>query len=233
MAKRSISDCRWAIQIARGRDMTTLGMTVTLGGEQMLITDLRVIDKQWVSGDRRFTPREKELLTKQARAIIAEDEAFRDRFRTPPVISIKECQEAIAIAGGIPITLRGEKMFITELKTHQMSKWVSGDRRFTPREKELLTKQARAIIAEDEAFRDRFRTPPVISIKECQEAIAIAGGIPITLRGEKMFITELKTHQMSKWVSGDRRFTPREKELLTKQARAIIAEHASLPVPAE
>ena len=110
MAKRSISDCRWAIQIARGRDMTTLGMTVTLGGEQMLITDLRVIDKQWVSGDRRFTPREKELLTKQARAIIAEDEAFRGRFRTPPVISIKECQEAIAIAGGIPITLRGENV---------------------------------------------------------------------------------------------------------------------------
>ena len=128
MAKRSISDCRWAIQIARGRDMTTLGMTVTLGGEQMLITDLRVIDKQWVSGDRRFTPREKELLTKQARAIIAEDEAFRGRFRTPPVISIKpHC------------------VVITELKTHQMSKWVSGDRQ--PK-KELLTKQARAIIAE-------------------------------------------------------------------------------------
>ena len=61
MAKRSISDCRRAIQIARGLDMTTLGMTVTLGGEQILITDLRVIDKQWVSGDRRFTPKEKEL----------------------------------------------------------------------------------------------------------------------------------------------------------------------------
>ena len=149
VAKRSISDCRWAIQIARGRDMTTLGMTVTLGGEQMLITDLRVIDKQWVSGDRRFTHKEKELLTTQARAIIAEDEAFRNRFRTPPVISIKECQEAIAIAGGIPITLRGEKMFITELKTYRMSKWVSGDRRFTPKEKELLTTQARAIIAEN------------------------------------------------------------------------------------
>ena len=149
MAKRSISDCRRAIQIARGRDMTTLGMTVTLGGEQMLITDLRVIDKQWVSGDRRFTAKEKELLTTQARAIIAEDEAFRNRFRTPPIISIKECQDAIAIAGGIPITLRGEKMFITELKTHRVSKWVSGDRRFTPKEKELLTKQARAIIAEN------------------------------------------------------------------------------------
>ena len=151
MAKRSISDCRRAIQISRGRDMTTLGMTVTLGGEQMLITDLRIIDKQWVqwvSGDRRFTPKEKELLTTQARVIIAEDEAFRNRFRTPPMISIKECQEAIAIAGGIPITLRGEKMLITELKTCRISKWVSGDRRFTPKEKELLTTQARAIIAE-------------------------------------------------------------------------------------
>ena len=152
MAKRSISDCRWAIQIARGRDMTTLGMTVTLGGEQMLITDLRVIDKQWVSGDRRFTPKEKELLTTQARVLIAEDEALRNRFRTPSVISIKECQDAIAIAGGIPITLRGETMFITDLKTHRMSQWVSGDRSFTAKEKELLTKQARAIIAEHAAL---------------------------------------------------------------------------------
>ena len=40
MAKRSISDCRRAIQIARGRDMTTLGMTVTLGGEKLLLIDL-------------------------------------------------------------------------------------------------------------------------------------------------------------------------------------------------
>ena len=58
MAKRSISDCRRAIQIARGRDMTTLGMTVTLGGEQMFITELKTHQmSKWVSGDRRFTPR--------------------------------------------------------------------------------------------------------------------------------------------------------------------------------
>ena len=73
--------------------MTTLGMIVTLSGEQMLITDLRVIDKQWISGDRRFTPKQKEFLTTHARVLIAEDEAFRDRLRTPPMISIKECQE--------------------------------------------------------------------------------------------------------------------------------------------
>ena len=91
MAKRSISDCRRAIQIARGRDMTTLGMTVTLGGEQMLITNLRVIDKQWISGDRRFTPKEKEFLTAQARVLIAEDEAFRDRLRTPPMRNMPLC----------------------------------------------------------------------------------------------------------------------------------------------
>ena len=102
MAKRSISDCRRAVQIARGRDMTTLGMTVTLGGEQMLITDLRIIDKQWVSGDRRFTPKEKELLTTQARVLIAEDEAFRDRLRTPPVISIKECQARLRLRAASP-----------------------------------------------------------------------------------------------------------------------------------
>ena len=54
---------------------------------------------------------------------------------------------------------------------------------------------------------------------------------PSHWRGEKMFITELKTHRTSQWVSGDRRFTPKEKELLTKQARAIIGEHAPLPTP--
>ena len=148
MAKRSITDCQWAISIARSRDMTTRGWTVTLGDEKMLITELKMVNKQWVSGDRIFTPREKELLTTQARAIIAEDKAFRDRLRGPARVSLKECHEAIAIAGGIPITLRGEKLFITELKTHRMSKWISGDRIFTPREKELLTEQARAIIAE-------------------------------------------------------------------------------------
>ena len=148
VAKRSISDCRTAINIARRRDMITRGWTVTLGDEKLFITELKMVNKQWVSGDRRFTPKEKELMTTQARAIIAEDKAFFERLRGPARVSLKECHEAIAIAGGIPITLRGEKLFITELKTHRMSKWISGDRIFTPREKELLTEQARAIIPE-------------------------------------------------------------------------------------
>ena len=34
--------------------------------------------------------------------------------RTPTAISIRECQEAIEIAGGIRISLRGEERLITE-----------------------------------------------------------------------------------------------------------------------
>ena len=66
--------------------------------------------------------------------------------------------------------------------------------------------------------------PPTISIRECQEAIEIAGVIPITLRGEQMRITEIATRDISRWVSGDIRFTPKEKELLTKRAREIIVD---------
>ena len=73
MAKRSISDCRTAINIARRRDMITRGWTVTLGDEKLFITELKTHRmSKWISGDRIFTPREKELLTEQARAIIAE-----------------------------------------------------------------------------------------------------------------------------------------------------------------
>ena len=39
-----------------------------------------------------------------------------------------------------------------------------------------------------------------------------------------MRITEIATRDISRWVSGDIRFTPKEKELLTKRARAIIAD---------
>ena len=65
---------------------------------------------------------------------------------------------------------------------------------------------------------------PKISIGSCQRAIEIAGVIPITLRGEEMHITEIATRNIRRWVCGDIRFTPKEKELLTEQARAIIAD---------
>ena len=108
-------------------------------GEEVLITrGLRVQGKHWVCGDIRLP-----------RAIIAEDERqFLERFPPrPPTISIRECQQAIEIAGAISITLRGEEMQITEIATRDLTKWVSGDIRFTPKEKELLTQQARAILA--------------------------------------------------------------------------------------
>ena len=85
--------------------------------------------------------------------------------------------------------------------------------------------KARAIIVEDERqFLERFPPqPPTISIRECQQAIEIAGAISITLRGAEMRITEIATRDITKWISGDIRFTPKDKELLTNQARTIIA----------
>ena len=98
-----------------------------------------------------------------------------------------------------------------------------GDIRLPRALQEELTEWARAIIAE--ADRPLIPpSPPIISIKECQKAIEIAGAISITLRGEQMRITEIATRDISRWVSGDIRFTPREKELLTEQARAILAD---------
>ena len=44
-----------------------------------------------------------------------------------------------------------------------------------------------------------------------------------------MRITEIATRDLTKWVSGDIRFTPKEKELLTQQARAIIADKDTAP----
>ena len=106
-------------------------------GEQVLITrNLRTQGKHWVCGDIRLP-----------RAII--EEADRPLIPpSPPTISIRECQQAIEIAGAISITLRGEQMRITEIATRDISRWVSGDIRFTPKEKELLTQRARAIMAD-------------------------------------------------------------------------------------
>ena len=72
---------------------------------------------------------------------------------------------------------------------------------------------------------------PRISIGTCQRAIAIVEranrsvdvGIPVMIRGEEVLITRALRVQGKHWVNGDIRFTPKEKELLTQQARAIIA----------
>ena len=155
------------------------------------------------------------------------------RKKMKPKISIGTCQRAIAIveraseiAGvGIPVMIRGEQVVITRALRVQGQHWISGDIRLPRASQEELTMKARAFIAEDERqFLERFPPrPPTISIRECQQAIEIAGAISITLRGEEMRITEIATRDISRWVSGDIRFTPKEKELLTNQARAIIA----------
>ena len=135
--KISIGTCLRPIAIVE-RASTIAGVGI-IRGEQVLITRaLRVHGKHRVGGDIRLP-----------RASLAEDERqFLERFPPrPPTISIRECQQAMEIAGAISITLRGEEMRITEIATRDLTKWVSGDIRFTPKEKELLTQQARAIIA--------------------------------------------------------------------------------------
>ena len=150
--KISIGTCQRAISIVeRASQVANVGIPVIIRGEEVLITrSLRVQGKHWVCGDIRLPRASREELTMKARAIIAEDERqFLERFPPrPPTISIRECQQAIEIAGAISITLRGEEMRITEIATRDVTKWVSGDIRFTPKEKELLTQQARAIIAD-------------------------------------------------------------------------------------
>ena len=146
-----------------------------------------------------------------------------------PKISIGTCREGIRIAGsGIPLMIRGEQVLITRDLRTQGKHWVSGDIRLPRASQEELTMKARTLIAEEERNRISFG-PPKISIRECQQAIEIAGVIPITLRGEPMRITEIATRDISRWVSGDIRFTPKEKELLTERARAIIADQDKAP----
>ena len=149
--KISIGTCQRAISIVERASQTVdVGISVMIRGEEVLITrGLRIQGKYWVCGDIRLPRASQEELTEKARAIIAEDERqFLERFPPrPPMISIRECQQAIEVAGAISITLRGEEMRITEITTRDLTKWVSGDIRFTPKEKELLTNQARAIIA--------------------------------------------------------------------------------------
>ena len=144
-----------------------------------------------------------------------------------PKISIGACRRAIEIVGGsLPLRIQGEPVRITRALRTQKTHWVCGDIQLPRASQEELTRQARAIIAEDE--RPLIPpAPPTISIRECQQAIEMAGGIPITLRGEPMRLTTLATRDISRWVSGAIRFTPKEKVLLTQRARAILADTRS------
>ena len=142
-------------------------------------------------------------------------------------ISIRACEHAIAITRrwgdpGIPLEVDGEERRITDIEI-RMGRWYSGDHCFTRQEKEELTQKARAIMEHDRGPR----TPPAISIRECQQAIEIAGGIKISLRGEERLITEVRTAGggNTRWFSGDLRFTVTEQHRLTRLAREILEEN--------
>ena len=120
---------------------------------------------------------------------------------------------------GIPLEVDGEERRITDIEI-RMGRWYSGDHRFTRQEQEQLTQKAKAIMEQDPGPR----TPPAISIRECQEAIEITGGIQVWLRGEERLITEVRTGGggNTRWFSGDLRFTVTEQHRLTRLARVII-----------
>ena len=148
-------------------------------------------------------------------------------------ISIGACRRALSImswtqVGGIPLTLEGEERVITQVVARD-GHWYSGDARLTRRQQEELTERAQAIIEDDlKRYQERFpRLPPRISIRECQEAIGIAGGISMTLQGEERRITEVKTRGggNTRWFSGGLRLTVSEQVKLTQLARAIIERH--------
>ena len=96
-----------------------------------------------------------------------------------------------------------------------------------------MTEQAYAIIEND-------RPPavaPKISIRDCQKAIGIAGGIRVSLRGKERLITEVRTGGAGnpRWFGGGLRFTSTEQQILTSVARTILAEvrktKGQLPLP--
>ena len=148
-------------------------------------------------------------------------------------ISIGACRRAISImswteVGGIRLSVEGEERVITQVVARE-GHWYSGEDRLTRRQQEELTERAQAIIEDDlKRYQERFpRFPPKISIRECQEAIGIAGGIRMTLRGEERRITEVKTRGggNTRWFSGGLRLTVTEQVKLTQLARAIIERH--------
>ena len=148
-------------------------------------------------------------------------------------ISIGACRRAISImswteVGGIRLSVEGEERVITQVVARE-GHWYSGEDRLTRRQQEELTERAQAIIEDDlKRYQERFpRLPPRISIRECQEAIGIAGGISMTLQGEERRITEVRTRGggNTRWFSGGLRMTVTEQVKLTQLARAIIERH--------
>ena len=102
MKKRiSITASRHAILITeRGHEP---GIPLEISGAEQLITDIEIRGGRWYSGDHRLTRGQQERLTQRALGIIENDWWPR----CAPTKSIRDCQKAIGIAGGIRISLRG------------------------------------------------------------------------------------------------------------------------------
>ena len=128
-----------------------------IDGEERTITGVDIRDGRWYSGDHRFTRRQQEQLTQRAKTIIENDR----RPRVLLTISIRECQKAIEIAGGIKITFRGEDRLITEVRTGGggNTRWFSGGLHFTLSEQERLTRLARAIINQERKTKRQLPLP--------------------------------------------------------------------------
>lgn len=156
MRKRiSVTACRHAILITeRGYEP---GILLDIDGAEQLIAGIEIREGRWYSGDHRLTRGQQEKLTRRAYAIIESDQPPR----LAPKISIRDCQKAIGIAGGIRISLRGKKWLITEVRTGGAgnSRWYSGEFRFTSTEQELLTSVARTILQHSHKVKGQLPLP--------------------------------------------------------------------------
>lgn len=156
MKKRiSITACRHAILITeRGNEP---GIPLEIGGEEQLVTSVEIRGVRWYSGDHRLTCGQQEKLTQRAYVIIENDQ----QTQPAPTISIRDCQKAIGIAGGIRISLRGKERLITEVRTGGAGnpRWFSGGLRFTSTEQQILTSVARTILAEVRKTKRQLSLP--------------------------------------------------------------------------
>ena len=151
----SITACRHAILITeRGYEP---GIPLQIGGEEQRITGIEIQGGRWYSGDHSLTRGQQEKLTQRALAIIENDQ----QPRLAPKISIRDCQKAIGIAGGIRISLRGKEWLITEVTTGGAgnSRWFGGGLRFTSTEQQLLTSVARNILRHSRKAKGQLPLP--------------------------------------------------------------------------
>ena len=129
-----ITACRHAILITeRGSE---LGIPLDIDGEERMITDIEIRGGRWYTKDHRLTRGQQEKLAQQAWGFIENDQ----QPRGAPKISIRDCQKAIWIAGGIRISLRGKERLITEVKTGGAgnSRWSVGAFGLLPKSRNFL-----------------------------------------------------------------------------------------------